>query len=293
MRIASILFTLLILLMSSCKNQPQIVQEEFKYEELNNSSKEVHEVLYSMYLPTDMSNIFSLSGTNYIPDLPASIEHIALYTNTEQMAVMLGVYGVDITYMKLLGQTLPAAQYYEVIESLSENINIPGTLFLESSEQMEQHFSNEDSLAAVIEDIYVNTDQFFRKNGDEHLAALSLLGGWVEAMYIGVSIFESDSGNNVIAKRILQQKFSLNSIYVILSNYQESLLIKEYLLMLKKLRKVFENVEIRYQKEGFSVDTTQKKFHAYNTNIRYNEETMNDLKRIIPQIRNEILAPRN
>ena len=62
--------------------------------------------------------------------------------------------------------------------------------------------------------------------------------------------------------------------------------------MLKKLRKIFETVEIRYQKEGFSVDTTQKKFKTFNADIKYETKSMDDLCRIIPQIRKELIQVR-
>ena len=205
---------------------------------------------------------------------------------------MLGIYGVDLTYMKLLGQTIAAAQYYKIIETLSEKIGMPKSIFEKSSRQLERYFNNEDSLNAVINNIYRETDLHFKKNDQDNLAALALAGGWVEAMYIGVKIFEADSGNHTMAENLLQQKYSLNSIYTILSNHQESLKVRENLLMLKKLRKIFEKVEIMYQKEGFSVDTSSKKIQTYNSLIRYNEKTITDLVKTIPLIRETMVAVR-
>jgi len=277
-------------LINSCTSEPAPAEEHFEYQELKTAKEEVSEVIYSMYLPTDMADVFTRSGTNYNPAIPASINDITLYNDPEQIAVMLGVYGVDLTYMKLLGQSIPAAQYYKAIEQLSGKVGIPENVFRKSAVQLEKYFSNEDSLAAVIEDIYAETDKYFKNNGMNNLAALSLTGGWIEAMYIGVEIFKRDTGNQVMAERLLQQKYSLNSIYTILSNHQESLSVKSYLLLLKKLRRVFDDVEIMYQKEGFSVDTTQKKLQSYHARIRYDKLTMKELERIIPQIRKELIS---
>lgn len=291
MRFALVPTILLVFSFSGCNRQPEASQENFEYNELSYSGEEVREVLYSMYLPTDMSDIFARSGANYNPAIPAPVTNTALYTDHEQIAVMLGIYGVDITYMKLLEQTLPAAQYYNAIELLSGKINIPPTIFEESSRKLEQYFTNEDSLAQVIEGIYRKTDRFFKESGSDNLAALALVGGWIEALYIGVSVLETEPGNELLAERILQQKFSLNNIYTIISNYQETLAVRGYVLMLKKLRKIYDGVEIRYQKEGFSVDTSQKKFNTYNAYIKYNDATLTELMKVIPQIRNEIITP--
>jgi hypothetical protein len=281
---------LFLLFINACRNQPEIPEEHFKYEELKTEDREIREIIYSMYLPTDLSHIFSHSGTNYKSTIPAPIEDITLYTDHEQIAIMLGIYGVDLTYMKLLGQTNSASQYYKSIETLSEKIGIPAAIFEQSTAQLERYFNNEDSLSSVIDHIYRETDHYFKQNGQDNLAALALAGGWVETMYIGVRIFEADSGNHVMAEKLLLQKYSLNSIYTILSNHQESLSVREFLLMLKKLRKVFEKVEIRYHKDGFSVDTSKKKIEAYSSNIRYDEKTINELVRIIPLIRYHLIA---
>jgi hypothetical protein len=290
MRLAFISCILLLLILGACQNQSEPAEEHFKYEELQTENREVREVIYSMYLPTDLTSIFNNTGTNYDQAIPAPIEDITMYSNPQQIAVMLGIYGVDLTYMKLLGQSITAAQYYKVIETLSEKIGLPEAIFEKSSQQLERYFNNEDSLNAMINDIYQETDHHFKKNGQDNLAALSLAGGWVEAMYIGVEILESESGNHAMAENLLQQKYSLNSIYTILSNHQESLKVKECLLMLKKLRKIYEKVEIMYQKEGFRVDTSSKKIQTYNSRIRYNEQTINDLVKTIPRIRETLVA---
>ncbi len=292
MRSAIISCILVLLILGGCRNQTEQAEEHFKYEELKTENQEIREVIYSMYLPTDLSGLFYNAGTNYDPTIPAPIEDITMYTDPEQIAVMLGIYGVDLTYMKLLGQTISAAQYYKIIEKLSEKIGLPEVIFQKSSRQLERYFNNEDSLNAVIDNIYRETDRHFRKNGQDNLAALSLAGGWIEAMYIGVKIFEADSGNHTMAENLLQQKYTLNSIYTILSNHQESLKVRETVLMLKKIRRVYEKVEIMYQKEGFSVDTSSKKIQTYNSLIRYNEQTITDLVKIIPLIREAMIAVR-
>ncbi len=276
----------------ACNTESEPAAEHFNFEELKKENAEVREVIYSMDLPTDLTELFNRSGTNYDPSIPAPVEDITLYTDLEQIAIMLGIYGVDLTYAKLMGQRIAAAQYYSALKTLSDKAGIPVTIFEKSASQLEKYFNNEDSLAAIVDHIFRETDRYFRQNGQENLAALSLAGGWTEAMYIGTRIFEADSGNHLMAEMLLQQKYSLNSIYTILSNHQESLTVKEFLLMLKRLRKVFNHVEIRYRKEGFNLDTTRRKIQTVHTHIRYSENTMNHLLKTLPLIRENLIAPK-
>jgi hypothetical protein len=290
---------LLSLFLTACKDQPvqQVEsQDEQQSEEFVSEmptvkeSAEVKEIIYSMYLPTDMADLFDRAGTNFNPEIPAPVNFLPLYTNPEQIAVMLGVLGVDLSYMKILQQKALAAEYYTSIKVLSGNLEIPDQIFEKSTKKLEKNLGNQDSLAAIIETVYEDTDAFFRENGNDNLASLSLLGGWVEAMYIGISIYEAEEGNRTMADKLLQQKFTLNSIYSILSNHQESLQVTSYMLMLKRLRKEFQKVQIRYPVEGFSVDTTQKRIQASKAQIHYEPSTLTDINRIISQIRAELIS---
>ncbi|MDF1571749.1 MAG: hypothetical protein P1P82_09060 [Bacteroidales bacterium] len=278
-----------LVLLTACNSSPESISETFEGGNTASGNKEIREVIYSMYLPTDMAVIFQRSGANYDPAIPASTTDHTLYQDREQIAVMLGIYGVDNTYMKMLEQKAPAAVYYSTIRNLSDKIGLPGSIFGQASERIEAAFDDNEPLPSAIEEIYRDADQYFRMNGNDNLAALALFGGWVEAMYIGATIYENSEGNTDLAEKLLQQKFSLNSMYTLLSNYQESLSVKSYLLMLKKLRKSYETVEIRFRKEGFSVDTTRKKLHSYNTLIRYDPQTLREIVRTIGLIRTELI----
>lgn len=283
------LAVLFIIVLSACKNQTTQPEEEFIAEPSVKESAEVKEVIYSMYLPTDMSDLFEKAGSNFNPEIPAPVNTLPLYTNPEQIALMLGVFGVDLSYMKILQQKALAAEYYSAIKVLAVNLEIPDEIFEESSKNLEKNLENQDSLAAVIERIYSDTDKFFRESNKDNLASISLLGGWIEAMHIGVSIFESEEGNKAMAHKLLQQKYTLNSIYSILSNHQESLRVTSYLLMLKRLRKEFEKVEIRYPVEGFSVDTTQKRIQTANAMINYEPATLTEINSLVTQMREELV----
>lgn len=278
-----------IILLSACKNQTVQPEEDFVAEPNVKESAEVKEVIYSMYLPTDMADLFEKAGNNFNPDVPAPVNTLPLYTNHEQIAVMLGIFGVDLSYMKILQQKALAAEYYSAIKVMASSLEIPNKIFEESSKNLEKNLENQDSLAAVIERVYGDTDRFFRESGKDNLASISLLGGWVEAMYIGVSIYESEEGNKAMAHKLLQQKFTLNSIYSILSNHQESLRVTSYLLMLKRLRKEYNKVEIRYPIEGFSVDTTQKRIQTANAQINYEPNTLTEINRLVVQMRDELI----
>ena len=283
------LSVLLALSLTACKSPQKEPAEAFRQADSGSDPEQVHDIIYSLYLPTDVAGLFERTGTNYNPELTAPTRHITLYREPEQMAVMMGVYGVDMSYTKLFEQSADAGSYYSAIQVLAGKLDIPDPIFEASSKRLEKHFNNEDSLASVIEDIYVQTDRYFRENGYENLAALTLFGGWIEAMYIGVKIYQEESRSPEMADRILQQKYALNSMITLLSNHQESLPVAGYILMLKKLRKQFDRVTIRYPREGFEVDTARNKIRAANATITYEPETLVQVNTLVRQIRTALI----
>lgn len=280
----------LFFMLSGCNSKTEPASEEFSSSAMSEKElTEVREIIYSMYLPTDLADILERSGANFDPSLPAPVDDIQLYDDPEQMAIMLGVYGVDLSYMKILDQPMVAAEYFNTLKLLAGRVGLPESIFDHSSRRLERNLGSQDSLSATIHQIYRETDEYFRKNGKRDLMALSLLGGWIEALYIGSGIYASEPGSVSMAENILQQKFSLNSVISVLSEHQESLLVSRCLLMLKRLRKEYNDVQIMYEKEGFSVDTTQKRILSRHAHIRYDEKTLERINTLIGQIRQELI----
>ena len=95
-------------------------------------------------------------------------------------------------------------------------------------------------------------------------------------MAIAAKIYDREN-HFEMGHRILQQKFTLNNMISLLSNYQESLNVRGYVLLLNKLRLKFDNVDILYQKEGFDIDTANKKIEATGSEIVYDIGTLDEI----------------
>jgi hypothetical protein len=282
--------TCVLVLTTGCKNKKEMAPEDFTSSYAPEKElSEVKEILYSMVLPTDLSDLLERTGANFDPSLPAPISDIGMYQDPEQVAIMLGVYGVDLSYMKILEQTMMAAEYFNALKLLAGKAGLPESIFQNSTRILERSLGDQDSLSSAIEWIYRETDAYYRENGKHDQVALSLLGGWVEAMYIGSGIYASGHGPVSMGDKILQQKFSLNSVISVLSEHQESLLVSRCLLMLKRLKKEYDHVQIMYDKEGFSVDTTEKRILASQAHISYEHETLERINTLIRQIRQELI----
>jgi hypothetical protein len=252
------------------------------------SFTESGEIIYALKIPTDIVSFFEKTGTGFDPEITISLEKIPLYENPEHIAILLGVLGVDLSYCTLFERIPESAEYYTHIEMLADKLDLPREIFEESPGQQRSNLENPDSLKQQIYEIYTEMDNHFKESGQLSLASLSLLGGWLETMYIGVVIYK-DKNVLEMGDRILQQKFSLNSLSGIMANQQESLMVRRYMHTVNKLKQVYDEVDIRYETEGFEMADNEKTFYANVAEINYEPESLEAICKIILQLREDIL----
>ena len=252
------------------------------------ANSEAAEVIYALQLPIDIARIFEETGTNFNAELPIPLDRVQLHENPDQLALLLGVLGVDLSYCKLFERGIESAETYKYIELLADKLALPAEIFKKSSENLEIFVNQPDSLTILINQVYSEVESYFENNNQESLSSLSLLGGWLEAMYIGVRIYQ-DHSMIEMGDRILQQKFALNTLTGLLANHQESLVIRSYMHPLNKLKLLYEGVEITYSREGFEMDKQAQSFHASISEISYEPEILEEICQLILQTRSEII----
>lgn len=281
--------SMLILMIACNRSGPTTAGDDFIPDpHYDADAQEAIGVIYSMQLPTDINEIFEKTGTGFSPDFTIPLRRISLYDYPEQMALLIGALGVDLSYCKLFERKEESSEYYKNIEMLANNLDLPREIFEKSSDELQWYVNNPDSLTGLIDQIFTEVDSYFRDQNQESLAYLTLLGGWLEAMYIGVRIYQ-DKSVIEMGERILQQKYALNSLYGLLANYQESLVIRKYRHPLNQLREIFKEVEIKYSKEGFRLDQKHKMFHANSVEITYKQDSLDEICSLILNMREQII----
>lgn len=281
---------LLLLLLHVCDHSGsgENQQDLFQGSGGQGSAPEAHEVIYSLYLPTDISGLFEETGTSFMPEMLMPLEKIPLYEDPEQLAQMMGALGVDMSYCKLFERLPESATCYTHIELLADKLGLPDEIFDAYSRNLEDYFSDPDSLTGLIHSIYSDTDRYFRSNDQESLASLSLMGGWIEAMYIAANLYR-EKAIIELGNRILQQKYGLNSLVGLLGNFQESLVVRRNMHLLDELRELYDQVEILYDPQGFQMNPGEGIFQATISGIICAPGTLDSICRMVIRIREEIM----
>jgi hypothetical protein len=246
-------------------------------------------ISYEMTLPVEMAGLFDHVGANFFPEFLNPADEFGKYDRPVKKALNLGVYGVDLSYVKMFGQTQRSVAYLNSIHHLAGQMGIPREIYGDVLDNMEILVTNKDSLSKVAMDLYSATDEFLRKNGQEGAASLVAMGGWIESMYIATRIWEMDPGNLALQDKIAEQKYSLNSLIALMNNYHSDLDLAEYLLMLKNLRRTYNGFQLFYKKGDVRVDTSSKTIDAGGYYVNITPGQMEDISGKIENLRTLII----
>lgn len=287
------IFLFFTLLISSC-NSDRSVKENIDYTTemlgiLDSIPAEPKEIFYQMSLPVEMARMFEQVGANYFPEILNSTDQLSRYDTTLKIALNLGVFGVDLSYVKIFDQQADVIKYFTAIQSLSDDLGIPRNIYSDVLLNLEKYVSNKDSLARVAVKIYSLTDQYLREKGEKSSAAMIMMGGWIEGMYIATRIYERDQENIKLLEKIAEQKYSLNCLISLMNNYHGDKDMTEYLLMLKNLRRSFNKFQIYYKTDEVSVDTIHKVISANRYYIDVKPETILEISSKIASLRGRIV----
>ncbi len=284
--------TVLLLIVVSCSqgqkdssfNDTEIEINE-DYEELS----ELREIFYDLYSPTEAHKLIQHLDITFDPDILNPTENQYQYISSGKNAVNLGVYGADLSYCHLFGQAQEAINYMTAIYRLADRLGVGGDIVSQTERAMERSVYDPDSLFAKAGDIYYQADNRLKENEREGAAALILAGGWVEALYIAASFYDENNPDPNLEKQILSQKYSLERLVALLSNFQNDEFTARYLFMLRQLKIVFDTVEILYEQDDLVIDREHRKITSASPEFVYSPGTITQITSKINSIRTDMV----
>lgn len=281
-----ILLSFLLFSCGSKSSQEGTVQENLIPEE---DTLHASPILYQIALPVDMIQIFEKAGIRYNKDLLNPVSKADDYSQSGFAAINLGIYGIDLGYIKLFGDAQATIKYFNAIHKLGLQLGIPEEYLAVSRERFEKNIGNRDSLARFINDIYKSSDEFLKKAGRPEAASLIVMGGWIESLYITCQSWLKQNQTELLTRRIASQKYTLNSLISLLSNYAGEPEVSQYLLMLKILKKSFDKVNILYPQGKVDLDTINKVILSEEYKIDVDENTIREIATLVINMRQELV----
>jgi hypothetical protein len=297
-RTISVVFTLctIVLLAIACKKTekgPQFDAPVFSTRVPSSPEDTLknREIYYGLMTPVEVCNIFERLGLKYRDTIISPSENRDLYMTSYKAAMNLGVYGVDMGYMKLFGVNRQTVSYFNTIKTLSDRLNMPDTFLSDAIRSVDRTINNADSLTRLMNDAYAKIDSHLRSEGSEGTLGLMLMGGWIEAMYLATQLaYDPANPDPQVVAKIAEQKYSLISLLSFMKNYYDDPMVVFYTKKLKYLNRWFDTFEIYYRPGDVRIDTLRQVITTSGSEMTVTVETINQIRDYISRLRAEITA---
>lgn len=204
------------------------------------------------------------------------------------MAINVGIYGADLSYIRIYEQFQDAAKYLAVIKKFTRELGIPEEQEKITARRIEANIENQDSLLNIIAETFTRSDSYLKENKRGGTAALIVFGGWIETLYLATNIIDLNNPPKQMVSLISEQKHSVRNLIGLLNQHRDEPRINEILPDLKQLDAKFREIE-QVKKTPSGIKSKNGKTIIQNkVTLTASNETIKGIHEINSRIRHKL-----
>jgi hypothetical protein len=246
------------------------------------------QIFYSLPSPLESAMMIKSSGASFSEKLLNPLTNVNKYTTNRSMAVNMGVYITDLSYASLFDQAQTTIKYMEASKKLADGLGITDAIDKSTIDRLEENINNRDIILDIISETFMSTTAFLKDNDRQPLATVSLIGGWIEGLYLATQLAgDGPLTENKIVDRIVDQKLSLEMVIKLMESNKDNADIQNISIQINELKKVYDKITIKSSKIQPVVDEKTKVTTLKSTSSSdVTSEVFNELKQTVKTVRN-------
>ncbi len=302
---SSFLFLVILTLfgLSGCKsdskkasqdvNIEDFISEDDIFDDIDKAKK----IFYSLPSPLETAMLIKSAGAEYDEELLNSLENVTKYTTSRALALNLGIYTTDLSFASLFDQTQTSINYMTASKKMAEGLDISDAIDMETMTRLENNLQNRDIVMDIISETFLNSSSYLKENERQDIAAIVLVGGWIEGLYLATQLVGDNSiENNKLVDRILEQKLSFNIVQRMLDDNKEKDTgeaneeIVELISELQELKDAFDKVTIETtETQSIDTDETNVTTIKSKTKVSVTPEDFKQIQLVIDNLRTSFI----
>lgn len=249
----------------------------------------VGDKLFNLPSPLETAFLIEEVGGNFTKDLMNPKVDATKYTTKSAQAMNLGIYGADLGYALIYGQSQEAFTLLATCKRLGENLGISPALYSSLIKRFQGNMENRDSLLIMVSQLNSLSDEYLKDNEAEDVSALILYGGWVESLYFTTRL-SAQLENEKLRTRVGEQKNSLTNLIGLIDQVNTDGTLDGVVQDLKELRDIFDKVQYSYQwVEPETKPERKLTIIKSQSTITISDEVLQEITDKITEIRNNII----
>jgi hypothetical protein len=214
-----------------------------------NDISQAKKIFYSLPSPLETAMLIKTAGASYNEKLLNPLSNVTSYTTNKAMALNLGIYTTDLSFASLFDQTQASINYMQAAKKMADGLGILDAIDNNTIQQLEENINNRDRIMDIISETFMASSSFLKENDRTSVAAIVLVGGWVEGLYIATSLVPPGNiKNNKLVERIIDQKLSFDIVLKLLNENKDNPDVSSLIVEMNDLKKVFDKIEIKSSK---------------------------------------------
>jgi len=250
--------------------------------------KELEKIFFSIPSPVEMSSLIKQKGYAFDAGKLVPTTNVDKYTGEAQRAVMLGIYGADVSYAAVFEQKQATTEYFAAAQKLARAMDADGTITPELLERLEKNQENRDSMLHIVSEAYSDLNGYLKEDNRIEVSAMVVAGGWLEAL--NLSTHYAGDGNAEIRQRIAEQKYSLNNLISYLEKFGDTASLQELKTDLSRLQAAYLTVTESKGKTSTSKDEAGKLVIGTTSTITMDDATYTKIATIVGELRTKYTA---
>jgi len=305
LRFTHVLFLFgLLLFIGSCKTGKNKQDKEgglesyLSEEDIFNDIDKAKKIFYSLPSPLETAMLLKTAGINYNEQILNGVGNVDRYSTNKSKAINLGIYTTDLSYASLFDQSQTCIKYMDVTKKMTNEMGINDAVDEETLKKLEQNLNNREVVMDIISETFLNTSAYLKENDQQDVAAIVLVGGWIEGLYLGTQMIgNAPIEGNKLVDRLAEQKLSYSIVERMLQENRVNLKgeenrdIIELINELHTVKMAFDKIEV--QTSAVKVDEATSSEAVTNlksqTKIKVTPEAFKELQVSVASLRNNFV----
>ena len=215
-------------------------------QELFDDISNAKQIFYSLPSPLETAMLVRSAGAEYNAEILNPVDNAGNYTGQKKMALNLGIYTCDLSFASLYDQTQASISYMNAAKQMADGLGILDAISDETIERLEENVNNREVLLDIVSETFMNSSSDLEETGRPAIAAIVLVGGWMEGLYIATELVNKGTfEGNKLVERITDQKLSVDIVLKLLEEHQDNADVAAILAEIQEVKTIFDKVEIR------------------------------------------------
>ena len=247
------------------------------------------DIFYSMPSPLELQSIVEQAGGYFRADLLHNPKLSSQYQSTEKQAMVMGVYGTDMSYATLYKQQQESILHLAAAQRVAKGMGVTDPFQGHLIDRANANIANKDSMMLIVSEMYWEMNSQLQEEDRNALGLVVLACGWVEGVYIGTQILDIENPNKNVAEVLIEQRYIASQINDMLEDYQDAPMVAEVRSKLQGLIDIFLGLEVIREPAQLRQENG-KTVIGGNQRVNWTIEDLNNIRSAAAELRQNLIA---